>query len=145
MSTPAVAAQDDADVTKPCSRSIVLADQDLLAIVFTNILPNDPADLPRCEIVQGRKQLRDAALTCKSFKDPALDRLWMSLDSLLPLIKTLPNVIVIDGVHVSEYIGSRLALKTIILCPWLTSCFSTPKALSPKTVAFADMPTIFAP
>lgn len=108
--------QDDADATKPCSRSIVLADQDLLAIVFRSILPDDPAaaGLPRHEVVRGRRQLRDAALTCKSFKDPALDRLWMSLDSLLPLIKTLPKVTVIDGVHVSAHFNARLVLTHLL-------------------------------
>jgi hypothetical protein len=88
--------------TKPGPRTLVLSDQDLLALVFSNFLPDDPLVLPRAEIVNGRKQLRNIALTCKAFKNPALDRLWIYLDSLLPLIKVLPNLKVLHGQYVRD-------------------------------------------
>lgn len=31
------------------------------------------------------------ALTCQTFKDPALATLWRSMDSLVPLVKCLPR------------------------------------------------------
>ena len=87
--------------SKPGPRTLVLLDQDLLAVIFSNFLPDDPLALPRAEIVNGRKQLRNAALAYRAFKDPALDRLWTYLDSLLPLIKILPNLKVLHGQYVS--------------------------------------------
>ena len=36
--------------------------------------------------------LLNAALTCKDFLDIGLDALWEELDSLMPLMKLLPNL-----------------------------------------------------
>ncbi|KAJ3547751.1 hypothetical protein NMY22_g1536 [Coprinellus aureogranulatus] len=90
----------------PSPQSLVLADQDLLALIFSAFLPEDPTALPRGDVTTRRKNLRDIALTCKSFKTPALDRLWTYLDSFLPLIKLLPDLTVIDGQY---YFSGTLA------------------------------------
>lgn len=50
-----------------------------------------------------RMELRKLATVCKSFKDPALDLLWSCLDSLLPLIRVLPNLKMIENAYVSIY------------------------------------------
>ncbi|KDR66436.1 hypothetical protein GALMADRAFT_147866 [Galerina marginata CBS 339.88] len=47
-----------------------------------------------------RRNLLWAALTCKAFLEPALDRLWRSLESLFPLLKILPAFIKSDGTYV---------------------------------------------
>lgn len=47
----------------------------------------------------GRMQLRDAALACKAFKGPALACLWTYLDSLIPLVKVLPNVQLVGNTY----------------------------------------------
>ncbi|PPQ68467.1 hypothetical protein CVT24_005564 [Panaeolus cyanescens] len=52
------------------------------------------------DIRTSRQSLRDAALTCKAFLKPALDRLWRSLDTLFPLLKTLPVFVLSDTTYV---------------------------------------------
>lgn len=53
------------------------------------------------QVSEKRRQLRDLATTCKNFKDPAVEILWTKLDSLVPLIKLLPGLTVIDNTYVS--------------------------------------------
>ncbi|EIW83411.1 hypothetical protein CONPUDRAFT_143318, partial [Coniophora puteana RWD-64-598 SS2] len=53
------------------------------------------------------------ARTCRAFSEPALDALWMSLDSFLPLVSILPEDAVhlkIDAEH-ALYEAKRRALK----------------------------------
>ena len=50
-----------------------------------------------------RQNLLWVALTCKAFLEPALDRLWRSLDSLFPLLRTLPSFTQSDGTYVSLF------------------------------------------
>ncbi|KIK77603.1 hypothetical protein PAXRUDRAFT_834947 [Paxillus rubicundulus Ve08.2h10] len=40
---------------------------------------------------EGKRTLASLARTCRTFKEPALDALWMKLDSLDPLIRVLPR------------------------------------------------------
>ncbi|KAJ3511288.1 hypothetical protein NMY22_g15693 [Coprinellus aureogranulatus] len=75
----------------------IFSNHDLLLIIFSNVQHADLTAANREERVQGRKELRNLAAVCKSFKDPALDLLWSCLDCLLPLIKVLPNLKVIDN------------------------------------------------
>ncbi|KAJ3514811.1 hypothetical protein NLJ89_g2149 [Agrocybe chaxingu] len=56
---------------------------------------NDPDDISR-----SRQVLLWVALTCRSFLEPALDRLWRSLDSLFPLLKVLPAFFQSDDTYV---------------------------------------------
>lgn len=39
----------------------------------------------------GRRSVLNLALTCQSFRDISLSTLWTSMDSLVPLFKTLPS------------------------------------------------------
>jgi hypothetical protein len=48
-----------------------------------------------------RKNLRLAALTSKAFLEPAMNSLWSSLDSLIPLLSLLPFA-PINNVYVSQ-------------------------------------------
>jgi hypothetical protein len=57
--------------------------------------------LQKSELREGRMRLRDLALTCKAFKDPALNCLWTFMDSLIPLVKILPNLHILDNTYVS--------------------------------------------
>ena len=43
------------------------------------------------ELVESRRDLAALALSCKTFRDPALKILWKELTSLEPLIRCLPN------------------------------------------------------
>lgn len=80
----------------------VLRNQELLTNIFRH-LPWDPHALPKNALREGRIELRNLALTCKAFKDPALNLLWMYLESLLPLVKVLPNLHTLDNAYVSTH------------------------------------------
>jgi len=54
-----------------------------------------PEDIFTC-----KRNLLRLALTCKAFLEPALDRLWRSLDCLFPLLKILPAFVQSDGTYV---------------------------------------------
>lgn len=79
----------------------VLKNEELLTLICREFLPWDPSTLPKEEAAAGRVQLRDIALVCKAFEDPALSCLWTHLTSLIPLIKLLPNARIVDGEYVS--------------------------------------------
>jgi hypothetical protein len=56
------------------------------------------------ELTKPSKQnLLWAGLTCKAFLEPALDRLWRSLESLFPLLKILPSFTLSDETYVSVF------------------------------------------
>ncbi|KAG6860424.1 hypothetical protein C0995_011329 [Termitomyces sp. Mi166 len=59
-----------------------------------------------------RKNLLNAALVCKAFLEPALDSLWESMTTLLPLLKLLPTVERINNVYVisSDVLDDHWAL-----------------------------------
>ncbi|KAG6826244.1 hypothetical protein H0H92_000583 [Tricholoma furcatifolium] len=45
------------------------------------------------------KSLLSIALVCTAFRDPAIAMLWESMDSIIPLLRLLPPVQVVDGVY----------------------------------------------
>lgn len=47
--------------------------------------------------------LLSVALSCKSFRDPALDVLWRSLDSWIPLLKLLTPFKLVNGLYVRRH------------------------------------------
>ena len=49
-----------------------------------------------------RKNLCFAALTSKAFLEPAMNSLWSSLDSLMPLLNLLPSFAPTNNVYVSQ-------------------------------------------
>lgn len=86
------------------ARTAVLGNQELLANIFQHHLPWNPQTMQRNALREGRMQLRDHALTCKAFKDPALNYLWSYMESLAPFVKTLPNVHIVDNAYVDTAI-----------------------------------------
>ena len=52
---------------------------------------------------QNKQHLLWAALTSKAFLDPALDSLWSSMVSLVPLLKLLPAFRLVRDTYVSSY------------------------------------------
>lgn len=61
--------------------------QEILRVIlgFYDLSPHSP------ECRTARSTLLAAALTCRAFVDPALDRLWCNLFSLRPLFMCLPE------------------------------------------------------
>ena len=51
----------------------------------------DPEKHALPKLSHSRSSLLNAALTCKSFKDPALDVLWWAMDDLEPLFLLLDH------------------------------------------------------
>jgi hypothetical protein len=97
---------NDAPVpSPPTPREEVLSNRDILAVVFEAFLPitGGPPDKAT------RAFLRDLALLCRSFSEPALDCLWRELHSLVPLIRLLDSAVVVDGAYVSNrpYVRAR--------------------------------------
>jgi len=73
-----------------------LVNADVLDYVFGHFT----VDPETREAVQIRSYLRWAALSCRAFSRPALNALWRTLDSLLPLLKLLPSLKLVDHVYV---------------------------------------------
>ncbi|KAH0588343.1 hypothetical protein H2248_004203 [Termitomyces sp. 'cryptogamus'] len=48
---------------------------------------------------ESKQVLFRAALTCKAFQDPALDALWRSMDTIVPLLRLLPTIQQVDGIY----------------------------------------------
>ncbi|KAF8079351.1 hypothetical protein FPV67DRAFT_1776357 [Lyophyllum atratum] len=56
-------------------------------------------DGSQVDIKMSKNHLLCTALVCKTFLDPALDSLWRSMDSIVPLLRLLPTLEVIDDVY----------------------------------------------
>ncbi|XP_006455069.1 hypothetical protein AGABI2DRAFT_209334 [Agaricus bisporus var. bisporus H97] len=68
----------------------VLTNPDILELILENLSVDRVWELESEEVVLRRSVLASTALTCRTFMEPALDRLWRSLDKLFPLFKLLP-------------------------------------------------------
>lgn len=73
------------------TRTGVLNNQDLMGQVFKHL--DDDLKLESTR----KKQLLSAGLTCRSFLDPALDILWRSMHSIMPLLRILPSFQKVNG------------------------------------------------
>ncbi|RDB17299.1 hypothetical protein Hypma_001919 [Hypsizygus marmoreus] len=73
-----------------------LTNFDILKIVFQHFKAGPDSDESRAS----RHDLYQAAQTCRSFLDPALDSLWMSMDTLLPLLRLLPALELLGRAYV---------------------------------------------
>ncbi|KAH0832411.1 hypothetical protein J3R83DRAFT_13450 [Lanmaoa asiatica] len=62
-----------------------------LILEFIQQIDHSPSGECREDCTLGRRTLASLARTCRAFSAPALDLLWMRLDSLDPLIKVLPS------------------------------------------------------
>ncbi|KAJ3544447.1 hypothetical protein NMY22_g2771 [Coprinellus aureogranulatus] len=73
---------------------------DILAEICEYLAPYDDLEADPEQVQAARRYLALLALTCKAFLEPALDRLWRSLDTLYPLFRILPAFVRADGTHV---------------------------------------------
>lgn len=91
------------DPTVPVNANVTLSNAlthaYLLRLVFQHLKYLDEVEPNGPHI--NRKGLLNIALTCKAFLEPALDTLWESLDSLLPLLKLLPLFTLVNEQYVS--------------------------------------------
>ncbi|KAF8064856.1 hypothetical protein FPV67DRAFT_158127 [Lyophyllum atratum] len=74
---------------------ITLMNFDTLTKIFEFV----DTGLDSSDIKLSQKRLLHLSLTCKAFLDPALDSLWRSMNSILPLLRLLPTLEVIDGIY----------------------------------------------
>ncbi|KAF8079105.1 hypothetical protein FPV67DRAFT_1663755 [Lyophyllum atratum] len=73
-----------------------LLQYDILKNIFGHF-SNNSNDARAWKETQGH--LCQAALVCKAFLDPALDSLWRSMTTLLPLLKLLPTLQLVNGAY----------------------------------------------
>lgn len=87
-------------------QSVPLAETQDRSMSLEALLLRDPKLLSNIfdamEFGSTKKHLLWAALTCTMFRDPALNTLWRSLDSLLPLLKVLPSFRLVNGIYVRK-------------------------------------------
>ncbi|KAF8972788.1 hypothetical protein BDZ97DRAFT_1913259 [Flammula alnicola] len=81
------------------ARTTVLMNEDILEIVFSFF---DPVaffrNVPHIE-PSTRKALYSAALTCKSFFNPATTLLWRGMESIIPVLEILPAFVKINDIY----------------------------------------------
>jgi hypothetical protein len=75
----------DTDISKALNPYAPAREQVLLGLVAADILPLVFEYLWSAK-KESKANLRHAALTCRAFSKPALDRLWSELESLDPLL-----------------------------------------------------------
>ncbi|KAF8869804.1 hypothetical protein BD779DRAFT_642684 [Infundibulicybe gibba] len=76
------------------ARMMALVNQDILQLIFSYFRAVvDPGNTTKLN----KLVLFRAALTCKAFMEPALDVLWWSMTSLIPVLKLLRNFQVVEG------------------------------------------------
>lgn len=87
------------EVPSSNAKLAVFRNLDIMDTVFDALLVKYDADAGE------RKHLFQAALTAKNFYDPAMNILWRSLDSLLPVLKLIPGFqeLIDPTVEDSEY------------------------------------------
>lgn len=85
----------------------VFRHSDILEVISYHI--GDPLASPSA--FSARQDLFCAALTCRGFLAPCMDILWRDLDSLLPVLRLLPDFTYVDG--------SYILLGTVQVDDWL--------------------------
>ena len=75
------------------SRETALACHDILATIFDHLAPASADGLDGTETLRWacRSALASSARVCTTLAHHALNVLWRELDSIHPLLKTLPN------------------------------------------------------
>ncbi|KAF8869805.1 hypothetical protein BD779DRAFT_642864 [Infundibulicybe gibba] len=94
---------EDTIQSKIPSHTVALSNQDILREIFCYLASNsdDPANS------ENKATLFRAALTCKAMTEPALDYLWWSISSFMPLLKLLRNFQVVqDGNNTLAFCNS---------------------------------------
>jgi len=92
---------------------------DLLLKIFDYLLWDD--ELNSDNAIACKHTLAQAAVTCKTFLEPALDRLWCTLDTLFPLLKLLPSFTQCEGTYVSESAHLNLSFHNLASGPSRTN------------------------
>lgn len=80
---------------QPSAPSEIFEIQDILGVILEHFKHDQSLEATR-------KNLRLAALTSKAFLEPAMNSLWSSLDSLMPLLNLLPSFVPIKNVYVAK-------------------------------------------
>lgn len=70
----------------------VLANPDLLR----QVLQGASVGFPEWEPID----FANTALTCRAFREPALDSLWRELASFIPLLRLIPGFTISNGLYV---------------------------------------------
>jgi len=86
--------------TRP-AKDELLTNGDVLSQIVSFLVPDLAGT--RDSLKASRKELLNVALACSSFKDPALDALWRSLESLVPLVRLISGVALVDQKYVREF------------------------------------------
>lgn len=94
---------------------------DLLLKIFDYLLWDDDDELNSDNAIACKHTLAQAAVTCKTFLEPALDRLWCTLDTLFPLLKLLPSFIQCEGTYVSQSTHLNLSSRKLASGPSRTN------------------------
>lgn len=83
----------------------MLVNVDILERIFSFFDPaffDDIWDIDR----KTKKYLLSAALTCKSFFEPATNLLWKTMESMIPFFKILPEFVKASGSELADiYVG----------------------------------------
>ncbi|KAJ3550603.1 hypothetical protein NMY22_g370 [Coprinellus aureogranulatus] len=103
---------DSAPSTREIRKDRFITNYDALKLIFSLFVPplveGNATELPLA--VEGRKQLRDLALVCRAFVEPALDCLWENLFGIRPLLDIHPALKIIDGTYCLIHVNhSRVA------------------------------------
>lgn len=87
---------------KPSAVERFHSNPDILADICEYLASDDEwvDTTPPAELVTSRHHLAALARTCKAYLEPALDRLWRSLDTLYPLFRILPAFVITSSTHV---------------------------------------------
>ncbi|KDR85821.1 hypothetical protein GALMADRAFT_150210, partial [Galerina marginata CBS 339.88] len=80
----------------PSMQFAVLDNSDLLETIFSFFEPESGLYSEKWALSPRTQQdLVNTALTCKAFVSPALNILWRSMDSIAPLFKILPTLVLV--------------------------------------------------
>lgn len=86
------------------SQAEVLDSPELLGRIFASFNPGPDQQLYHVPSQPFLQHLLWAALTCKTFLEPALDVLWRTMNSLIPLLKLLPSFQLVLDTYVKKYL-----------------------------------------
>ncbi|KAF9442723.1 hypothetical protein P691DRAFT_680885 [Macrolepiota fuliginosa MF-IS2] len=77
-------------ISRENAATAVLTNPDILELILEDLAVGYVWEVVPEAVVESRRVLAAAALTCRAWMEPALDRLWRSLDKLFPLFRLLP-------------------------------------------------------
>ncbi|KAF9041383.1 hypothetical protein BJ165DRAFT_1530113 [Panaeolus papilionaceus] len=89
----------------PSTQEEVLHNADLVLAIFGFMTVNGL--MKHEDALPIRKSLYAAAMTCKAFKEPALDMLWSVIPSLVPLFRLLPSFMTYENIYMLHYMEDK--------------------------------------